>query len=178
MEPKIFVANLTAYVEGVIIGKWIDANQDVEDLKKEIQEILDEYPSEEYFITDFEDFGAISIGEYESLEKISALANALVEHGEALSLFYEHHIDKMNEFDIDEIVSEFKEDFIGEYEDLDEFIEGFLDENLPKELEKFELFGNSITTYLDFDQIKRNMESSGDYDFHEYEGNYFVFQNF
>jgi hypothetical protein len=61
LEPQFFVANLTAYVEGVTIGKWIDCNQDLEDLKAEVQEVLNKYrPSEEYIILCYEDFGAIA----------------------------------------------------------------------------------------------------------------------
>lgn len=43
-EPQIYIACLASYNNGILYGKWIDANQDVSALEGEIQEILAESP--------------------------------------------------------------------------------------------------------------------------------------
>ena len=82
MNPKIYVACLSSYNSGKLHGKWIDAAQDADDIQSEIDEMLEASPvadAEEFAIHDFEDFGGMSIGEYESIENVSKLAIAIEE---------------------------------------------------------------------------------------------------
>ena len=72
--PKIYVADLAAYVNGRLHGRWIEANQDPEDIHQEIQEMLAESPepsAEEHAIHDYEHFGSFHLAEYEDIETVS-----------------------------------------------------------------------------------------------------------
>ncbi|MBT2383851.1 antirestriction protein ArdA [Streptomyces sp. ISL-11] len=83
MSPRIYVASLSDYVNGRLHGVWIAADQAPEDLGTEVNVMLKASPepdAEEFAIHDYEDFGGIDIGEYESLETVSALAQLVTQH--------------------------------------------------------------------------------------------------
>ena len=86
--PKIYVADLAAYVAGTLHGCWIDANQDAEDIHQEIQEMLAESPepsAEEFALHDFSGFGSFHLAEYDDIETVSALARLIDEFGEMVA---------------------------------------------------------------------------------------------
>lgn len=92
-EVRIYVSCLAAYNSGVLHGEWIDAAQDADDLLEEIEEMLSESPqpsAEEWAIHDYEGFGSIKIGEHESLEDVSKIANLIEAHGDAAIAYLEH----------------------------------------------------------------------------------------
>jgi len=71
--PKIYVADLAAYVNGRLHGRWIEANQPAEDIHQEIQEMLSESPepsAEEWALHDHEGFGSFQLAEYEDIETV------------------------------------------------------------------------------------------------------------
>lgn len=80
--PRIYVADLAEYNAGNLVGQWIDLEDAisldfaaVEWLQAVIEgEILRKHVTghEEWAIHDYEGFGGISIGEYDSLETIVA----------------------------------------------------------------------------------------------------------
>ena len=58
-NPEIYVADLAAYNAGKLRGEWIDANQDVDNIRAEIEKMLSSSPelfAEEYAIHDYEQF--------------------------------------------------------------------------------------------------------------------------
>ena len=85
---RIYLTNLGKYNEGELLGEWIDLPVSRDELIKVFDRIqichdgvdyFDEFgnPYEEYFVTDYEtDFG-YEVGEYESIEKLSELAEQL-----------------------------------------------------------------------------------------------------
>ena len=80
IEPKIYVADLAAYNSGFLHGCWIDANQDLDDIQEQIQNMLRKSPeenAEEYAIHDYEGFGKISISDMFNLH-IFFLLNSLI----------------------------------------------------------------------------------------------------
>ena len=80
-EPKIYIACLASYNNGILYGKWIDANQDASVLEEEISDILAGSPmadAEEWAIHDYDDFDDLRLSEYESLETISQVAENIV----------------------------------------------------------------------------------------------------
>jgi antirestriction protein len=91
--PKIYVACLSAYNAGHLHGLWIDATQDAEEIEEDINWMLSWSPvrdtetCEEWAIHDYENFDEISISEHQDLETISIFANAICEHGEAMSVY-------------------------------------------------------------------------------------------
>ena len=116
--PQIYVACLSAYNNGKLHGKWIDANQEPEDIEAEVQEMLKASPepnAEEWAIHDYQGFEDIKIEEYESFETVSRIAKLLDEHGEAFAAYYN------NQCDIDEAEANFEEAFQGEYKDEEDF---------------------------------------------------------
>lgn len=94
-----YITNLGKYVEGELVGKWVDfpaASQEIQNVLKEIGVDCVQY--EEIFVTDYEsDISGLTdcLGEYESLSMLNYLANkvqesdcsteqleALIEYGE------------------------------------------------------------------------------------------------
>lgn len=87
---RIYVACLAAYNAGHLHGVWIDATDDVDDIREQIQAMLAASPepgAEEYAIHDHEGFGDIRLSEYEDLERVHELACAIEEHGEVYALY-------------------------------------------------------------------------------------------
>jgi len=85
LSPRIYVACLSSYSNGIHYGAWINAAQPLEDIEEQIKQLLAKSPmpgAEEIAVHAFEDFGSLSIGEYESIEAIQEKAAFIVEHGE------------------------------------------------------------------------------------------------
>ncbi|MFD9563366.1 antirestriction protein ArdA [Streptomyces sp. NPDC059994] len=77
---QIYAACLASYNNGILHGEWIDATQDPDSIGHEIQLMLDASPipgAEEFAIHDYDDFGGLELGEYESLENLHLIALAL-----------------------------------------------------------------------------------------------------
>lgn len=87
-SPRIYVACLAAYNNGRLHGAWIDADQDADDLAQQIRAILARSPephAEEWAIHDYEGFGPLRLSEWESVERVAAIAAGIAEHGEAFA---------------------------------------------------------------------------------------------
>ena len=85
LNPKIYVACLASYNSGLLYGEWIDADQEEDSIVEEIQQMLanSSIPNaEEYAIHDYDDFGSISLSEYESIQTVHDIAQFIKEHGE------------------------------------------------------------------------------------------------
>lgn len=85
---QVYLTNLGAYTEGVLRGNWVDPSTcDWEEELKKIGigesrgEGMGEY--EEYFITDYDD-APFDLGEYESLDHLTEIANYCEEYGTEL----------------------------------------------------------------------------------------------
>jgi antirestriction protein len=144
--PRIYVACLAAYNAGLLHGKWIDADQDAEDIMEEIQTMLKASPepfAEEWAIHDYENFGSISLNEYESIEKVAELGQAIVEHGLAIAAYYNYQ----------GTLDDFEEDFCGVYESEEDFVEDWLAET--GQLEAIEKAGLK-SYYIDFEAMARD----------------------
>lgn len=84
-SPRIYVACLAAYNNGRLHGKWIAADQPLEDMASEVRAMLAKSPepgAEEWAIHDYEGFGSLRLGENERLARISAIATGISEHGQ------------------------------------------------------------------------------------------------
>lgn len=78
----IYAACLASYNNGILHGEWIDATQDPESIGHAITLMLESSPipdAEEYAIHDYDGFGGLPLGEYESLGDLHAIALALDE---------------------------------------------------------------------------------------------------
>jgi len=88
--PRIYVASLSDYNAGRLLGEWIDAAQDPEELHAAVQVMLAqsrEEVAEEWAIHDYEGFGGFTVGEYESMETVSVVALGIAEHGPAFAAY-------------------------------------------------------------------------------------------
>ncbi len=91
--PKIYVACLAAYNNGILHGQWIDADQGKEGIETEIQEMLGLSPipgAEEFAIHDYEGFMGLRLSEYEDIGHVAEMAAMLKEHGEAWAVYAEY----------------------------------------------------------------------------------------
>lgn len=88
-QPKFYAFCLAALEQkSVNHGTWIDATLEPNEMQQEIQAMLAQSPvkdANEWEIFGYEGFGDIFVDdpEYRNLEKISAIAKAIVEHGDA-----------------------------------------------------------------------------------------------
>ena len=107
-SPKIYVACLSSYNNGILHGEWIDV-EDYEQLQEEVNRILKESPmndAEEWAIHDFEGFGNIKIEEYDGLEHVAELAEALVNLNETETTVFEYLYDN---YDLEDAVEKMEE---------------------------------------------------------------------
>lgn len=85
LTPQIYVACLSAYDSGHLWGKWIDATQEADIIREEIQDMLSKSPiagAEEWSIHAFDNFGSYCLSEYTGIEEVHDLAIFINEHGE------------------------------------------------------------------------------------------------
>ncbi|MFX9180936.1 antirestriction protein ArdA, partial [Acinetobacter baumannii] len=81
--PRIYVACLAAYNNGILHGAWLDVTEDACAIWDGIAAMLAKSPvpdAEEWAIHDYEGFAGIRISEYEGIERIAELAGFLAEH--------------------------------------------------------------------------------------------------
>jgi antirestriction protein len=86
-DLRIYVASLSDYNNGILHGRWIDIDEssDVDDIHEQIAEMLRRSPAaekygdvaEEWAIHDYDGFKGFNLGEYESLERIVDIAQAV-----------------------------------------------------------------------------------------------------
>lgn len=167
--PRIYVACLASYANGLLYGKWINAAQGRDALVAEVKQLLANSPesgAEEYMVHDFEGFYALKIDAYESLEDISQKAQFILAHG-ALGAALIHHFHD----NIEAAEAAMDENYRGEYaSELDYAIHLF-----------DEFYLNSIPeqvhSYVNYEQFKTNI-FMGDYFSIEVQGRCHIFENF
>ncbi|NMG11500.1 antirestriction protein ArdA [Brasilonema sp. UFV-L1] len=145
----IYVACLSAYNNGKLHGRWIDCDQDADDIWVEINEMLSNSPepdTEEWAIHDFENWQEIKIDEHESIERIAELAELLQEHGKAFALYCEYYGN-------DSTASDFQEHYLGKYKDEEDFVYEMWEQD--GRLKKLEELGIPAF-YIDWKAIARD----------------------
>lgn len=121
-SPRIYVASLSDYNNGRLHGAWIDADQDADAIRAEIAAMLASGApgSEEWAIHDYEGFCGIELSEYEDIERVAELAQAIAEHGGAFAAFYDNEYSRDGQ-DMADIIEGFEEAYSGEFDDEDAF---------------------------------------------------------
>jgi len=122
-EPRIYVACLAAYNNGLLHGEWIDADQSADELHEAVARMLAASPqpgAEEWAIHDYEGFGSLRLGEYESLERVATIAAGIAEHGDAFSawLSYDESQDATD-------MQSFEDAYRGEWDSLRAYAEDY-----------------------------------------------------
>jgi antirestriction protein len=121
--PRIYVACLAAYNNGILHGEWIDAGQSADELHEAVQKMLAASPmpgAEEWAIHDFEGFAPLRLSEWESFERVAAIAAGIAEHGAAFTawLSYDESRDPVD-------TAAFEDAYRGEWESLRAYAEDY-----------------------------------------------------
>lgn len=159
-RPRIYVASLSDYNAGRLHGVWLEAAQEVEELRAGITAMLEtsaEPVAEEWAIHDYEGFGRMHLSEYESLETISAVGLGIVEHGPAFAAW----ADLQYPLDPTALV-DFEAAFRGTWESVEAYAEDLLEdlgatialEHIPEWLQPY--------VRLDVAAYARDLELGGD----------------
>lgn len=165
--PQIWVGSLADYNAGRLHGAWLNAAQDVEELRADIDQMLAAAPSpgaEEWGIFDFEGFSPLRLSEYEDLDLVSTLANGISEYGPVFAYWAEHV-----ECDRDRL-GHFEDAHLGTYPSRTEYVEQLLrdagvDPVAAMHLEPW------VEPYVFVDALAlaRDLEMSGEICFLEYD---------
>jgi antirestriction protein len=154
-EYQIYVTDLKDYVNGSLIGYWLDITElTVSDIKDNIQSFLHKRTEqtnelhEEFFITDYENI--TGFGEYPNLEDLAEHIELLNEHGEAWSE-YVNYIGAGYA-----TVENFNDIFNGSWDSELDFAEQLFDECYLHELPEH------LQYYIDYDSFRRDI-FSGDF---------------
>lgn len=157
VTPRVYVASLSDYNAGTLHGVWIDANQDADAIHEAIQTMLRqsrEPSAEEWAIHDHEGFDGLSISEYESIETIAELGQAIGEHGGAYAAYAAN-------VGMEYATPEgFEDAYQGEWESEREYAENLADDaGYTRDMESSE---NPLAQYVDWDAWTRDL-FMGDY---------------
>ena len=147
-EYNIYVADLAAYNNGILHGVWIDATQELEDIQEAIQIMLAASPepyAEEWAIHDYDGFGGLGLGEYESIEHVHAIAIFLDEHEGLGAAVLSHWC-----ADIEQAKKALSEDYHGRFTSLADFAQALTEETTS--------IPNSLAFYIDYEKMGRDLE--------------------
>ncbi len=167
MTPKIYVACLAAYNNGILHGTWIEAAQDKEAIQAEIKAMLAQSPiagAEEWAIHDYEGFCGLRLSEYEDMVKVAEMAALIEEHGQAWARYADH-------VGIAHATAEwFKEAFHGEWDSEEAFAEDLAEEtmSIPEHLQG----------YIDYEKMARDLLINEYYSAEGENGKIYVFSRY
>lgn len=134
--PRIYVACLAAYNNGILYGDWIDCDQDTDSIQKQIDELLENSPmrdAEEWAIHDFENWQDIDLSENEDIEDLAKLAEILQKHGKAYAVYVEYYGKEYA------TLEDFQDKYQGHYKSEEDFVEEHFRESneIPDHLENY-----------------------------------------
>ena len=146
-EIRIYVACLASYNNGILHGAWIDACQDEEVIREEINAMLKASPipgAEEYAIHDYQGFEGARIEEYQGVESVVEIAAFIGEHGSLGGKLLEYF------GDLEDARTAMEEDYRGEYSSLADFAQELTEETtgIPE----------NIKYYIDYERMGRDLE--------------------
>jgi antirestriction protein len=170
--PRIYVACLASYNDGVLYGRWIESGQTADAIRQEIDDMLSGSPeanAEEWAIHDYEGFGTLKLDETEDIEKIAELAE-LIEKYRGLVTHVISHFGGLDYLDDAKRVME--EDYCGEWNSLATWAEDLLDST-----GQIAEVPEGLRNYIDFEKYAQDLELSGDVFTIEADGMIHVFWN-
>lgn len=135
-EIRIYVACLAAYNNGILHGRWIDANQDAWAIWDEVSEMLKTSPeadAEEWAIHDYEGFESVTISEWESFERVSEVAAFIAEHGELGGKLVEYF------GSLQDAQNAISDQYAGEYRSTADFVQEMTEQgtDIPENLQYY-----------------------------------------
>ncbi len=150
-QPRIYVACLAAYNNGILHGAWIDASQDAWAIRGEISCMLQASPipdAEEWAIHDYEGFEGVGIAEYADIDGVAEKAAFIVAHGKLGAELIAHY------GDIEEAREAIEGRYHGTYADLADYVQSVTEECLT--------IPDGLRYYIDWRAMARDAELNGD----------------
>jgi antirestriction protein len=166
VTPRIHIACLAAYNNGILHGIWIPANEGTDTIHVTIYNVLKTSPipnAEEWAIHDYEGFGDLRIPENCSVEQVAAMANLITEHQDVALAALEIACGDIGQ------AQRLVEEFICEFDSLEDF-----GEHICTELETIP---EKLAYYFDYAAYARDMELEGSITTQRQNGSLFVFWN-
>jgi antirestriction protein len=158
-RPRIYVASLSDYNAGTLHGRWIYADDGVEEIHRQVAQMLAESGediAEEWAIHDYDGFGSVRLSEYEDLNKVAALGTLIAEHGQLFGKLAAHFggVDG-----IEEARRYIKEGYCGAFDRLQDYAHDLVEECYGSEIGELPEF---ISCHIDYEAIARDLELCGD----------------
>jgi antirestriction protein len=150
-NPRIYVACLAAYNNGILHGAWIDASREAWAIYDGIRAMLDVSPitdAEEWAIHDYEGFEGIELAEYAGIEGVAEKAAFILEHGELgaeLFIYYGS---------LNEARQALEDRYHGQFESVADYMQ--------ETMEGSTAIPVSLQHYIDWQAMARDAELSGD----------------
>ncbi len=175
VQPRIYVASLSDYNAGRLHGVWLDADVDEETLHEGVRSMLassSEPLAEEYAIHDYENFGPLRVGEFDSLDNVSRIGQGIAAHGMAFA-----HWASLVGSGNAEILERFEDAYRGHWENLEAYADSLIDD-----LGLHEAVGRAVPEFLaayvhvDTAGFARDLELSGDITTSVGDGGVYVFE--
>lgn len=157
--PRIYVASLSDYNAGKLLGRWIDADRGAEHIWQEIKAMLassKEMVAEEWAIHDFEGFGALRLEEYDSIDAVAELAEFTTEHGNVFPALVSHFGGLSQ---IEEAKQYLSDGYHGSFKSIEDYVEQFMDDCYGDVLSKLP---DIIKYHIDYAGIAHDFELGGD----------------
>ncbi|MCC5777979.1 antirestriction protein ArdA [Nitratireductor sp. B36] len=151
-NPRIYVACLAAYNNGYLHGAWIDADQDVDEIRDEIAAMLARSPiehAEEYAIHDYEGFEGVAISEYAGIDTVARMGAFIAEHGALGAGLLEQFSGDMGQAE-----STLEDCYHGQFASLADYMEELTTQSVT--------ILEALRYYVDWDAMARDAEMSGD----------------
>jgi len=151
MTPRVYVACLASYNNGILHGAWIDTAQDSDQIMEDIDCMLKASPmpgAEEWAVHDTD--GLPDLGEWPNLDQLAQIAQGIEEHGDAFRAY-------LDCFDADTTsIEDFQQRYLGEFRSREDFAADWLEQTdglagVPEHLQ----------AYIDFDAYGRDLVLGG-----------------
>lgn len=178
VSPRIYVRSVIDRRDGHEIGDWVDAGQDADAIRADIDRILarslhahwTDEPAVDWEITDIEGFGAISLDPFDSVEIIAALGQGIVEHGEAFAAWAEI-TDPRDMY----LLEQFETAYFGAYDSRQAYAQHVFEAmSGEQELDALPDWIRHIVQ-IDYERMVHEMETSGEVRFVDHPGGVWVF---
>ncbi len=151
--PRIYVACLAAYNAGYLHGSWIEADESPDMIEESVRHMLAKSPvplADEWAIHDYEGFGSLRLSEWESFNRVAAIAAGICEYGLAFAAWLSYD-DSHETSD----TQSFEDAFRGEWDSLRAYAEDWAESTgLHDMAEKI----GSAYVVVDIDMLERDLD--------------------
>jgi antirestriction protein len=151
-KPRIYVACLAAYNNGILHGAWIDADRDAWAIWAGIRDMLARSPipgAEEHAIHDYEGFEGVSIAEYADIERVAEVAAFIAEHGALGAELLNYYGN-----DLADARAALMDRYLGCHHSLADYMQELTEDSLT--------ISEALRFYIDWKAMARDAEMSGD----------------